>query len=305
MVHVPNSWMIGKVTITQIVEREERGVDPRLTLAALEPAEVREIDWLVPHYADGDGMLAFSIHAYVIESEGRRIVVDTCVGNNKTRAYENWHKLQGPFLDHMAQAGFPADSIDTVLCTHLHVDHVGWNTRWDGDHWVPTFPNARYLFGRVEWGHWHQEAQQAVDGEAAFLLNVVEVMADSVQPIVDAGLHDLVESDHHITGEVELIPTPGHTPGHVSVRIRSQGHEAIITGDVLHHPVQMAVPDHANVLDTDTDAARVTRRAFLGEQADREVLVLGTHFPQPSGGHVLSEGDVWRFRPVLKGGECQ
>jgi glyoxylase-like metal-dependent hydrolase (beta-lactamase superfamily II) len=157
----PDRWQIGKVVVTRIVEREERSVHPQMVIAGLEPEEVREIAWLQPHYADTDGLLHFSIHAFVIESEGRRIVVDTCIGNHKSRCYPGWHRLQGPFLKRFEAAGFPVESIDTVLCTHLHIDHVGWNTRWTGSEWVPTFPNARYLFGRLEWDHWREELAAA------------------------------------------------------------------------------------------------------------------------------------------------
>jgi glyoxylase-like metal-dependent hydrolase (beta-lactamase superfamily II) len=172
-----------------------------------------------------------------------------------------------------------------VLCTHLHVDHVGWNTRLEGDRWVPTFPKARYLFGRVELEHW----QRAVGADDR------QILADSVQPVIDAGLAEAVEIDHALTAEVRLEPTPGHTPGHVSVRIASHGAQAVITGDLMHHPVQCSEPDWHSHFDSDVQQARLTRRAFLGEQADRPVLVLGTHFAPPTGGWVVSAGPVWAF----------
>jgi glyoxylase-like metal-dependent hydrolase (beta-lactamase superfamily II) len=214
------------------------------------------------------------------------------VGNDKERAVAAWNQRQGPFLQNMAQAGFAPETIDTVLCTHLHVDHVGWNTRLVQSRWVPTFANARYLFGRQEWAHWSQ-AGDADDQR---------VMADSVRPIVDAGLAQLVEMDHTLTEEVKLEPTPGHTPGHVSVRIRSQGAEAVITGDLMHHPLQCCEPDVASNFDVDTQAARQTRRRFLSEQADKPVMVLGTHFAAPTAGWVVTAGDAWQFavqRPAL------
>jgi glyoxylase-like metal-dependent hydrolase (beta-lactamase superfamily II) len=232
-----------------------------------------------------------SIHSFVIESDNRRIIIDTCVGNDKERTIKAWNLLHGPFLADLALAGFPADTIDTVLCTHLHVDHVGWNTRLAEGRWVPTFRNARYLFGRREWEHWESEAAEHRDGD---------VIGDSVRPIVDAGLAELVAMDQVLTPEVRLEPTPGHTPGHVSVRISSRGEEAVITGDLMHHPLQCAEPDLANNFDVDAAAARRTRRDFLARYCNRPVLVLGTHFAPPTGGWVVDAAPAWRFEIEAK-----
>ena len=226
----------------------------------------------------------------VIEVEGpvpggRRIVVDTCIGNDKTRSNPFWNQLHGPFLEDLARAGFARETIDLVVCTHLHVDHVGWNTMLVDGRWVPTFPRARYLLGRTEWAHWSAAGYDA-DGD---------VLGDSVRPILDAGLADLVESDHRLSDEVWLEPTPGHTPGHVSVRIRSKGRDAVITGDLMHHPVQCAEPAWASNFDVDPEAARRTRRAFLERYADGSVAVFGTHFATPTAGRIVRDGPPWRF----------
>jgi glyoxylase-like metal-dependent hydrolase (beta-lactamase superfamily II) len=277
-------WQIGKVTVTQVVEMQGANA-PQFLFRDLTPQQVQGHTWLRPHFAHADGRLFASLHCFVIESEGRRIVVDTCVGNHKARSLAAWSQLQTPFLARLAEAGFPPDSVDTVLCTHLHVDHVGWNTRWENGAWVPTFPKARYLFGRREWEHWSR-AQEGEDRQ---------IMDDSVRPILAAGLAQLVEMDHVLTGEVRLEPTPGHTPGHVSVRLRSEGQEAVITGDLMHHPIQCCRPELASNFDVDADAARATRTRFLREQAGKPVLVLGTHFAAPTGGWVVADGEVWRF----------
>src|SRR5690606_7188683 len=128
----------------------------------------------------------------------------------------------------LVAAGYDPDTVDIVLCTHLHFDHVGWNTRWDGTRWVPTFPNARYLFGKGEYDHWkhHDDGSHNMDH-----------FADAIDPVVEAGLVDFIPAEHQVCAEVSLFPTPGHTPGHVSVLIRSQGQEAVITGDLMHHPL--------------------------------------------------------------------
>ena len=281
------AWQVGNVRVTQVVELSGAPVSPKFLFVDATREHVCRHAWLRPHYANDEGKLFMSIHAFVVESEGRCIVVDTCVGNDKPRTVQGWNRLQGPFLAHLAAAGYPAESIDTVLCTHMHVDHVGWNTRLIEGRWVPTFANARYLFARAEWEHFANEHGE--DG-------VGDVIGDSVRPILDAGLADLVEQDHQITPEVWLESTPGHTPGHVSVRIRSQGSEAVITGDVMHHPIQCSEPDLRSTFDFDAEQARHTRRAFLARYGDQPVLVLGTHFAPPAAGWLVSAGDVWQLR---------
>ena len=192
--------------------------------------------------------------------------------------------LSGPFLEDLERAGAPRERVDQVMCTHLHIDHVGWNTMRVDDRWVPTFPSARYLFARKEWDYWKDRPEDHGP-----------VITDSVRPIVDAGLADLVEGDHKLTDEVWLEPTPGHTPGHSSVHIRSAGEEAVITGDMIHHPVQMAHPDWCLDVDYDKDQSRATRRAFLERYSDAPVLVIGTHFVTPTAGHVVRDGDAYRL----------
>lgn len=281
-----NKWRIGDVKITRIVELEVSG-GSRFILPDATRENALEIDWLAPHFMEPDGRLIMSIHALILEIGGRRIMVDTCLGNDKQRAIPGWHMRTGPFLDDIAAAGYPRDSIDTVLCTHLHVDHVGWNTMLVDGKWRPTFANARYLIGRTEMAHWQQEGVGNRRGDDAF--------GDSVKPVFDAGLVDLVASDHRLCDEVWLEPTPGHTPGHVSVRISSRGEDALITGDCMHHPCQMARPDWQSSADTDPAAAQKTRVDLLDRYADGPVLVIGTHFATPTAGRIRRDGDVYRF----------
>ncbi len=170
-----------------------------------------------------------------------------------------------------------------MLCTHLHVDHVGWNTRLVGDRWVPTFTNARYLFGRTEYEHWRDHSD-APDKAAVF--------GDSVKPIADAGKADLVASDARLTDEITLIPTPGHSPGHMSVHIRSDGEEALLTGDVAHHPCQMAHLDWSSTADSDPRQSAKTRRELFSRFADTPTLVIGGHF---NAGHIRRDGDAFKF----------
>ena len=267
-------WRIGKVTVTKIVELEVTG-GSRFILPQATYDDILPIRWLQPHFADERGRLKMSIHALVVETPDRRIVVDTCLGNDKEgRRIPTWNNLQGPFLSDLAAAGYPRESIDTVLCTHLHVDHVGWNTMLvDGPNgtktWMPTFPQARYLMGRVEYAHWREQHDR--DDMAA-------IFADSVKSVYDAGLVDLVEMDHRVSDEISLMPTTGHTPGHVSVVIRSEGEEALITGDFMHHPCQIAHPEWSSTADSDPDAAHRTRERMLKELSQRPVLVIGHAF---------------------------
>jgi len=228
-----------------------------------------------------------SIHSFAVDAPGRRIIVDTCLGNDKqNRRIPHWNDRQGPFLSDLTAAGFPPASIDTVLCTHLHVDHVGWNTMLRDGKWVPTFPRARYLMGRTEYEHWSGSAARA---------DMKHVLADSVTPILDAGLAELVETSHRICDEISLVPTVGHTPGHVSVRIVSRGEEALITGDFMHHPCQIAHPDWDTTADTDPAQAIRTRWQMFERLAGTPVLVIGTHFAGATAGRIVRDGGTFRL----------
>ncbi len=279
-----NRWKIGDVTITRIVEMETTS-KATFVLKDGSPENIRSVPWLRPHFANPDGKVIMSVHAFVIESPGHRMIVDTCIGNDKRRAFPGWNMLQLPFLADLEKAGFARDSIDRVLCTHLHVDHVGWNTMLVDGKWKPTFPRARYLIGRKEWEHWSKASEP----------DTRDLLDDSVRPVFDAGLAELVESDASITDEIRLEPTPGHTPGHHSVRISSRGQEAVITGDLMHHPVQMAHPEWGSHFDSDFNEAIATRRAFLERYGDQPILVLGTHFATPSAGRIVRDGNAWRL----------
>jgi glyoxylase-like metal-dependent hydrolase (beta-lactamase superfamily II) len=279
-------WRVGEVTVTKIVELEVTGgsrfILPQATYEAVLP-----IGWLQPDFADERGRLKMSIHALVVETPSRRIIVDTCLGNDKeNRRIPTWNKLQTSFLADLAAAGYPRETVDTVVCTHLHVDHVGWNTMLVEGRWVPTFPKARYLMGRVEYAYWRSQRERE---------DMTAILTDSVAPVWDAGLVDLVETDHWICEEISLLPTPGHTPGHVSVRIASGGAGALITGDFMHHPCQIARPEWSSTADTDPVQARHTREAMLTSLARTPTLVIGTHFAGRTAGHVVRDGDAFRL----------
>ena len=277
-------WKIGDVSVTKIIEVEVAGKATWI-LPDLTGENLATVPWCKPHFATDDGQVVMSIHALLIESQGTRIIVDTCIGNDKNLRVPNWSKRQGPFLADIAAAGFPAESIDTVLCTHLHVDHVGWNTKLENGKWVPTFANARYLWNRAEYEHWSKTEQSEYGS----------VVQESVLPVYEAGKVDLVTPNHVVTSEVKLEPTHGHTPGHVSVHITSRGEEAVITGDLMHHPAQCAHPEWRSSADSDGAQAEQTRRDFLARYADRPVLVIGTHFATPTAGKIVKDGAAYRF----------
>lgn len=280
------SWKIGDVTITRLVEVVLKAPINSLFPDGT-PEQLSAYDsWLRPNFLDTDGDMILSIHAFLINAGGLNIIVDTCAGNGKKLPlYEEWNNLNTPFLENMAALGFPADKIDRVLCTHLHFDHVGWNTHLVDGQWIPTFPNARYLFGATEWEFWKDE-DDPYESHA---------LDQALQPIFDAGQVDLVESTHKINDEISLIPTPGHTPGHVSILIQSKGEEAVITGDMFHHPLQMAKPGWIDMADVESSLAEKTRIEFMQRFGDSETTVLGTHFATPTAGKIVSDGPGYKF----------
>lgn len=279
------SWQIGSVKVTRVVEMEMAG-GSRFILPDATPAACEPLSWMAPHFMTPDGKLIMSVHALIVDTGSRRIMVDTCIGNDKERNIPAWSQLQTAFLSDIEGLGYARETIDTVLCTHLHVDHVGWNTMLVDGAWQPTFEQARYLFAETEWRYW-----DAAEDEAAY----GPVIADSVRPVVDAGLVDLVTETHRVCDEVRLEPTPGHTPGHVSVHIESDGAEALITGDCIHHPCQMTRTDWCSSADFDQGQGRATRESLLRQYVDSDVLLIGTHFATPTAGHVKHHegGGYW------------
>ena len=285
MATAPQRWKVGRVTITRIIENEDTSMPASAMLPLATPDNLKQIAWLQPLFVTETGLLRSSIHTLLIESEGERICVDTCLGNDKKRIVPLWNERRGSFLEDLEGVGFPRDRVDAVICTHLHPDHVGWNTMLVDGHWVPTFPNARYLFSAKDW-EWLDKAKVTPLGDYC---------GDSVRPVVEAGLADLVSPDHRVTSEVWLESTPGHSPGHVSVRISSAGEDAVITGDLMHHPCQLARPEWTSPFDFDSPKALETRRRFIERYAGTPTLVFGTHFATPSAGRIVRDGDAWRL----------
>jgi glyoxylase-like metal-dependent hydrolase (beta-lactamase superfamily II) len=278
-------WNVGDVKVTSIMETADR-----IPWAPLFPAETadhyKKYSWLVPRFVTPEGQIILAVQAFVLEIRGQRIVIDTCVGNDRAREMPQCSDLQTAFLEDFKAAGIDPDSITTVLCTHLHFDHVGWNTRFENGRWVPTFPNARYLFGRKEWAYW-EDVLKHKEHDVRHIL-------DSVQPILDAGLADFVETNHRLMDEMWLEPSHGHTPGHVSVRVSSRGQEAIVTGDVFHNPIQLAEPEICSIGCVDKEMSRQTRRDFIKRYGDGPVRLFAVHFNDPVG-WIVREARNWSF----------
>lgn len=296
-------WQVGNVSITQLIELEETWPlhDFLQGIPGASVDAVRSLPWVSEGWLGPADDYTWRVQSFLLESEGRRIIVDTGIGNNKNRALDTY-RLDTDFLERLERAGWSADSVDAVICTHLHVDHVGWNTRLEGDKWVPTFPKAKYYFVREEYEHWlsfsedpHAEdvyadesVRDEVDGKAVF--------ADSVAPIAASDQIELVSPNAVIAAGVRLAPSFGHTPGHVCVVIESEGEEAVITGDAMHTPFQIAYPEWSILLDTDMVESAIARRRIVEQWGERGTFVIGTHFGGPTGGWVTKYGDRWGIR---------
>jgi glyoxylase-like metal-dependent hydrolase (beta-lactamase superfamily II) len=282
-------WRIGDVEVARIVEVNAFEDNIAMLLKDETAAFVQRFGWLQPHFATAAGLMKISFQAFVLRSRGKNVMIDTCIGADRKREYAVFCNLHTTFLEDLAVAGFPAESIHAVLCTHLHFDHVGWNTRLHEGRWVPTFPQARYLFGLQEFEHWRH--LRSTGG-----YHDVEHLHDSIDPVVAAGLVDYITPDYQVTDEVSLFPTPGHTPGHVSVLIRSRGEEAVITGDLMHHPIQLTDPLRPGNFDMDKPQGGRTRQAFVERFGNSKTLIIGSHFCDPTAGWIVSDGASWKLR---------
>jgi|SRR5215510_11632284 len=275
---------LGEIAITSVVEIGRSFFATTSILPDSTPdAIAAHHSWLKPHFWDSTtDDLGSRIQCYLVRTPQHTVLIDTCVGNDKDRGGSPlWHMRRGTFLEDLA-AFITPDQVDYVICTHLHVDHVGWNTRLVDDHWVPTFPRAVYVIAGEEWEYWKHEKDLCI--------------ADSVLPVVETGQAQLVEHDHAIDQWLRLEPSPGHTPGHVCVRVSSSAGQAVLTGDLMHRTVQVAEPQWSSRFCYDPKRAAATRREFVERHANSGVLIVPTHFPRP--GYIVREGSGTRFSPA-------
>jgi glyoxylase-like metal-dependent hydrolase (beta-lactamase superfamily II) len=286
-----STWRFGDVRVDRVLEFEKPLLAPQVLYPASTPADIdRHRHWLEPRLLDPEtGLLVLAFHSFVIRTKRHVIVVDTCGGNDKPRPGKTrYHMSSWPYLERLAAAGVRPEEVTHVLCTHLHVDHVGWNTRLLDGSWVPTFPNAKYLFARAEWDYWREHYKTEAFRDDPYYI-------DSILPVIEAGQSVLVESDYQFEDTIWLDPTPGHTPGHVCVHIKSRGGEAVMSGDLMHHAVQCAEPQWSSCFCVDAEGARRTRRAFLERYAGTPTLIMPAHFPTPSVGRIAPAGNAFRF----------
>lgn len=282
------SWQIGEVQIIQLVELVENKLfNSFITKATKE--NVKKINWLRPHFADEQGNLKANVQSFLVKSSGKNILVDTCNGNEKERPnVPEWSNLQTDFLSKFKNIGIDLGDIDFVICTHMHFDHVGWNTCRQNGQWIPTFSNAKYIFSKGEYEYWNQKPENEIVDD----FNGID---DSITPIIEAGQALLVEDDYVIDQNIRLISTPGHTPHHVSIAIESDSQKATISGDVIHHPCQMVNPNWTTEADTYPEQTVATRERFLNEIKDTHILLVGSHFANPVAGYIKSQNDELRF----------
>jgi glyoxylase-like metal-dependent hydrolase (beta-lactamase superfamily II) len=286
-------WTIGGVTVTTAIERHNQAPAAGFIPGAAAEDLAGRRAWLSPWAVGEAGQLRFAMQAFCLAADGRKILVDTCIGPRRLPGAYAGLADDGTCIGPLTAAGFGRDDVDLVICTHLHFDHVGWNTVLENGTWVPTFRKARYIVAKPEYEHWSAASEHE---RASSNLHSFD---DAILPLFAAGVADLVEADHQVSDAIGLVPTPGHTPGHVSLSIASRGERALITGDCAHHPVQFEEPGWSSVADADPAMSSATRRRLAREYADTPALVLGTHFPPPTAGHLVTTDAGVRFQPLL------
>ncbi|MBI3514500.1 MAG: MBL fold metallo-hydrolase [Proteobacteria bacterium] len=288
---------IGAYEITRVAEIDRMGVDPKFLFGNVTPEIIAaNRGWLGPVFIEPDDKLVLSFHTFVIRTKHHVILVDTCNGNDKRRpSMMAWDGLKTPYLENLAAAGVRPEDVDYVMCTHLHTDHVGWNTRLVDGKWVPTFPRAKYLMAKTEFDYFntvHQSNPPQPVNRGSFI--------DSVLPIVEHGRAVMVDTDHVLEGAdgngIWLVHAPGHTPGGVQIRVGARDRLAVLSGDIIHHPLQLAEPTLSNPADVDPAVAVKTKLKLMNECADSGLTLLTGHFPDPTAGQVTRHGERFRFR---------
>ena len=281
-------FAIGDIQVAKVIDTLESFSPKAIYVDKDRGAFDPHLDWLQPHFIDADKGMLLSIHTFVVKTRHHTVLIDTCVGNHKRDAgFPQWNDRNGNYLAELEAAGCALEDVDYVFCTHMHIDHTGWNTRLRDGRWVPTFPNAKYLFNRREWESWNEAG--AADNRP--------VLEQNILPIIEAGQVEWVDNEWQMDDQLWLVPTPGHTPGHCSVALgSSHAEKAFITGDMMVHPVQIAEPHWRQRGDSDKQLAVATRSRFVEDYCDRDVLILGTHFNTPTGVYIVDRGGRRRVR---------
>lgn len=290
------SWRIGEVLVTRIEEMQGPGFEAtHLFPDWTDEGVTSHLEWLVPRYFQPEtGRLMTSIHTWLVRTPAHNILIDTCAGNHKVRpSSPRFHMLNTPWLERLGGTGVRPEDIDFVLCTHLHVDHVGWNTQLVNGRWVPTFPKARYVFSKLEHDFWAPDVNPAiVDGHPGKEL----IYQDSVLPVVAAGQARMTEGREVIDDWVSIEPGPGHTPGHIIVKIASGGQKALFSGDILHHPIQVVNPGWNSRFCEEQDLARATRGQVLEFCASENATLMPAHFAAPHAAKIECQCGSFKLR---------
>jgi glyoxylase-like metal-dependent hydrolase (beta-lactamase superfamily II) len=291
-------WTIGTVRVTRVEEQLGfASVPPEKFFVGFEREVLeRHLAWLVPnHYSPEHNRLISSVHSWLIRTPRHTILLDCCAGNHKERpGFARFHQLDTPYLARLRAAGVEPEEIDIVLCTHLHSDHVGWNTMLRDGRWVPTFPNARYLFSRTESDYGDPRRNPAAEADP----QRNNAYRDSVLPVIETGQAVLLDGAHAIDDTMLVEPASGHTVGHVVLKLVDQGERALFSGDAIHHPLQVYVPSWNSCFCEIPDEARATRHRLLGDCAEHGALLFPIHFGAPHVAAIAHEGDAFELRFV-------
>jgi len=280
---------VGGVLEWQGIYRDPLEMYPDATREAVDSHR----GWLEPHSIDPQtGNIIMAFRSYLVRTERLTILIDSCVGEDKDRPLRpGWHHQKWPWMDNLRTQGVSPEEIDIVMCTHLHTDHVGWNTQLIDGRWVPTFPNAKYLFHEIEYDYWEKEHLTQEWARDSFI--------DSVLPVVEAGQATMVAGDHEIDTGLWLEHTPGHTPGAVCLHVEHGGAHGVFCGDLMHHPLQVPEAQWSSIFCEDPDLSRRTRTAFVEKHAETDTMVLPAHFAGAGGGHIVGGGPggkpIFRF----------
>lgn len=286
---------VGEIEILRVEESLGPGFQPNVLLPDWNAKDIEpQLPWLAPTYYDPKvDRLVSSIHSWVLKTRHHTILIDTCVGNHKHRPDSpRFHMLDRPYMENFANAGLKVEDIDYVLCTHLHVDHVGWNTRLDNGRWVPTFPNAKYVFSKTD-----RDYFDPTRGEGGKVERNALVFNDSVLPILEAKQDMVVDGTHKLGDDLTISPAPGHSPGHVLITLQSRGTEALFIGDIMHNPIQIHHPRWSSAFCSDPEQARRTRRRVLEHAASKGSLIYPQHFAGPHIGRVAEKAGGFTYLP--------
>lgn len=283
---------IGDFSIDRVVELEFPAFVVREFFPACTPEMLADGKARLGELISADDKLRMSFHSFVLRTPKHTILIDTCCGNHKPRpARADFDMIQTNYLADLAAAGVKPEEVDYVMCTHLHWDHVGWNTRLLDGRWVPTFPNAKYIIAKREYDHW--DAMYAKGDRSNMHVLSFE---DSVLPIKRAEQAVLVADDFELEKGLRLEPCPGHTPGLVLINVESNGQRGVFTGDAIHHQLQLLHPILSCRADTDMAQSAMTRRALMEKHAESDAIVMPAHFPMPTAGRIVRDGDAFAFK---------